>query len=215
MGLLSVPRWATRALAQSTTASPLPTTKLAPPSPLYHLIPSSSSAASDDSDSTYGTDSDDYDLDHRSSRPRQRSLFARLDPLVVTVALLSLGMFIAMFIWYPFPTTIHAFVAIAVGVAGWTIGSWIRALAGVAFRKPNLYRYSVAHMTGLAVATILTIYWLFLGVHPPPETTVPLALDGERFFIAANLYNNEDIIPRWTDQVEKLIDHRTYRSHRI
>lgn len=212
MGLLSVPRWASR-VSRALSASPLPTTKLAPPSPLYQLIPSAastSSSASDDSESTYATDIDDLDPDHRSTGPssRQRSPFARLDPLVVTAALLAVGMFIAMLVWYPFPTTIHAFVALAVGVVSWTIGSWARSLAGIVLRKPNLYRYSVPQLTGLAVASILTIYWLVLGIHPPGEVAPPLNLDGERFFIAANLYNNENILPRWTGQIEKLIDHR-------
>lgn len=219
MGFLSVPRWASKAMSNAAAAAPLPTSKLAPPSPLYQLIPSSplggmsiSDLASDDSDSADGTDYDDFSPDHVRSSPRPaRSVLARLDPLVVTIVLLALGMLVAMFVVYPFPTTVHAFVAIALGVVSWSILSWARILVGLVLRKATLYRYSTPHMTGLVVATVMTVYWLILGVRPAPEhLPADFSTDGERFFIAANLYNSERLLPRWTAQMEKLIEHRAY-----
>jgi hypothetical protein len=73
-------------------------------------------------------------------------------------------------------------------------------------RKPPDWSTSrtVLNAVGLAIVTL----WLVQGVRVP-HLDVPVlhrrqADVPERYFIAANLYNCQDLLPRWTAEVEKL-----------
>ncbi|WOO85796.1 uncharacterized protein LOC62_07G009282 [Vanrija pseudolonga] len=174
------------------------------PPRLHSRSPSSSSAGSSSAGST-----------------RPRSWLARRDPVLIFVVLLSIATFVALLVAFPFPTTVHAFAAIFVGVTAWTQISCLRivfALALVAWRgnpkalAKGLPRWSTAQYSFLLVLSTFVLYCLSLGLVPPLNELPPLDRDlagapPGKYFIAANLYNNEDLVPHWSDQVVKLAEH--------
>jgi hypothetical protein len=63
----------------------------------------------------------------------------------------------------------------------------------------------------LVVSTALLLFWLHLGILPPPEH-VPILhrtepWRPEKYFIAANMYNNVDVFEGWTQELLKLCDY--------
>jgi len=144
--------------------------------------------------------------------------WARRDPLLVTVIAVALGTGIGLFIAFPFPTTVHVFVGVALGLTIWSFVSWARvvfALSLAALRgAPKslaLPRWSTAHFITLIVSTSLVLYWLTVGLVPARETVPVLGhADGSqpKYFIAANLYNSQAILPRWSREIVKLAEHR-------
>lgn len=179
---------------------------------LHSRSPSSSSAGSSSAGST-----------------RPRSWLARRDPVLIFVVLLSIATFVALLVAFPFPTTVHAFAAIFVGVTAWTQISCLRivfALALVAWRgnpkalAKGLPRWSTAQYSFLLVLSTFVLYCLSLGLVPPLHELPALDRDlagaqPGKYFIAANLYNNEDLVPHWSDQVVKLAEHRELAVHRV
>jgi hypothetical protein len=143
---------------------------------------------------------------------------ARRDPLLITVILVSLGTGISLFIAFPFPTTVHVFIGLALGLTIWTLISWARIVFALSLaslrgapKAVALPRWSTAHFVGIIVASSLVIYWFTLGLVPGQEVVPALGhADGSqpKYFIAANLFNNQDLFPRWGRELEKLIDHR-------
>ncbi|KAL1405248.1 hypothetical protein Q8F55_008874 [Vanrija albida] len=157
-----------------------------------------------------------------SAGGRPRPWLARRDPVLIFVALLSVATFVALLVAFPFPTTVHAFAAIFVGITAWTQISVLRivfALALVVWRgscSPKalakaLPRWSTAQYSFLLVLSTFVLFCLSLGLLPPLQELPPLARDlgapAGKYFIAANLYNNEDLVPQWLDQVVKLAEH--------
>lgn len=137
-----------------------------------------------------------------------------------------------LFAVFPFPTTVHAFIPLALALASWVALSWLKlgwgALRALRRRGPvgakktmsdvvpgmvvggaRQRRRSVTHLTALLACTALVVYWLSLGLVPPKQEIPALAPaeDRPRYFIAANLYNNEHLVPRWSSQVLKLVNH--------
>ncbi|BEI84482.1 hypothetical protein CcaverHIS002_0410860 [Cutaneotrichosporon cavernicola] len=68
---------------------------------------------------------------------------------------------------------------------------------------------SATHLTALVACTALMGYWLSLGITPraPVLATLAPPEDTPRYFIAANLYNNEHLLPRWTREVLRVAKH--------
>lgn len=64
----------------------------------------------------------------------------------------------------------------------------------------------------LILSTALLIFWLHLGIIPPAEHVPVLHRSEpwrpEKYFIAANMYNNEDVFEGWTQELLKLCDYR-------
>lgn len=63
----------------------------------------------------------------------------------------------------------------------------------------------------LLLSTALLIFWLHLGIIPPAEHVPVLHRSvpsrPEKYFIAANMYNNEDVFEGWTQELLKLCDY--------
>lgn len=63
----------------------------------------------------------------------------------------------------------------------------------------------------LVLSTALLIFWLHLGIIPPAEHVPQLHRTEpgrpEKYFIAANMYNNVDVFEGWTQELLKLCDY--------
>ncbi|BEI92256.1 uncharacterized protein CcaverHIS019_0410760 [Cutaneotrichosporon cavernicola] len=163
-------------------------------------VPSTSSWESDES----------FDV---APPPRRIPLGLR-DPAFLIPALVFLGAVTGLFAAFPFPTTIHAFLPLAGALAAWVAVSWTKLAVGAlrAWRTPKLdvpRRRSATHLTALVACTALMGYWLSLGITPraPVLATLAPPEDTPRYFIAANLYNNEHLLPRWTREVLRVAKH--------
>jgi len=64
----------------------------------------------------------------------------------------------------------------------------------------------------LIISTALILFWLHLGIIPPAEHVPVLHRSvpsrPEKYFIAANMYNNEDVFEGWSQELLKLCDYR-------
>lgn len=64
----------------------------------------------------------------------------------------------------------------------------------------------------LVLSTALIVFWLHLGIVPPAEHVPVLHRSEpwrpEKYFIAANLYNNEAVFDGWSKELLKLCDYR-------
>lgn len=117
-----------------------------------------------------------------------------------------------LLVMYPMPTTIPVFIVLAFVLTAWVASTWLRLITTLICPRDNqTAQASRFSKICLLVGTTLVVYWVHLGWRVPPEevpilrrTQVDVA---ERYFIAANLYNNEDILPVWTDQVLKFSQH--------
>lgn len=205
----------------------------APQSPAYIPLPVSPNPPSDLSisdDSEYNFDAsslpsrsslDDkefYDEEEREQR-RPSSFWRIRDAATLTLLTLALGVILALFIAFPFPTTIHLFIPLSITLALWVALSWSRLalLAGsyALHKRGNTLspRAAVSLGVRLVLSTALVGYWLALGV-VPPAVEVPALHAGAgvapKVFIAANLYNSEEILPTWSAEIVKLVQHREY-----
>lgn len=228
-------------------AFPAPFTRRAPrvsgeytPLPRSPVPSSSSSTASWDSDGSalleaelaFATSQRDDDL---NLEPLSRGGGARIpaplrDPALLVPALIFIAGVTTLFIAFPFPTTVHAFIPLALALASWVTLSWLKLGWGAlrAWRRHGPAaktmaevmpvgaggrRRSVTHITALLTCTALVGYWLGLGLVPPKQHIPALAPieDSPRYFIAANLYNNEHLLPRWSREIHKLAVQRESR----
>jgi hypothetical protein len=57
-------------------------------------------------------------------------------------------------------------------------------------------------------STLFAIWIVYLAVLPIPHLDAPtLHLSGDRYFIAINFYNNEEIMADYTRELSALVDH--------
>lgn len=157
-------------------------------------------------------------------RPGAVRVFARRDPLALTSIAVALATSAALLVAFTFPTTIHVFVGLAAGITWWTVCSWARIIFYLVVatlrgspRALALPRWSTGQCAAQFACTVLVLFWLSIGLTPPAEVVPSLLPSVERadtpsptprYFFAANLYNNEDILPRWSRELLLLIDHR-------
>lgn len=116
------------------------------------------------------------------------------------VLLVGLGVTIIIYTVWSFPATTPLFIGGAVSLTGWTILSLFR----LAFDNSSC-AYSTRHKVLLGLASAVLIYWAYLGVIPPKED-VPMLPKGEKYFIAANLYDNEGVFDWWSGELLKLAE---------
>jgi hypothetical protein len=68
----------------------------------------------------------------------------------------------------------------------------------------------------LVIFTAMLAYWLHLGIIPPAEHVPVLHRSEpwrpEKYFIAANMYNNEAVFEGWSQELLKLCDYREFSS---
>ncbi|WVW82016.1 hypothetical protein I302_104021 [Kwoniella bestiolae CBS 10118] len=145
----------------------------------------------------------------------------RIDYLLVTIILLAIGSTLTLFVVFPFPTTIPAFIGLLTILVGWTSITWMRVLYHLSNtfkskektsnRSKNFFnRFSNTKRTVLVTSTLFILFLSCLGFCPPEEKVVPTRPYGygtEKYFVAANLHNSEDILPRWSSELIKLIDY--------
>lgn len=207
----------------------------------------------DESDGIVGTSMLNYYL----GAPASISLYAPsstassiLDrhPAATLVTVLSTGWLAALFFVWPFPTTVHAMLALVVALLTWTALQWAAlvkhamaaCLAAYHDRGASIAEYSSRPLLAspstppfssspfsrrrkewsrsrrLAVfaASMLSIA-IMLNAVPPREASTPLPplipADPnipEKYLIAANLYNNEEVFGEWSTELVHLCRHR-------
>lgn len=143
------------------------------------------------------------------------------DPAMCLAMSLGAGWTIGLYVAYPFPTTIPLFIGAVIWLVGWTIRAWwgiLSAIRGETCTSHLQTRWKTYQLVGLGTASLLVMYWLSLGFVPPAGDMPELIPSGpdipERYFIAANLYNNEAVFPQWSTELLKLATHREY-SHQL
>ncbi|WWC58320.1 uncharacterized protein I303_100860 [Kwoniella dejecticola CBS 10117] len=168
-------------------------------------------------------------LTHLPRRPKR----FHLDLLLLTIVVLGIGIGGVFFIIFPFPTTIPPFICLLTILVGWVTITWLRTIyySLVSYQiireksEPTYHRQSscisssssskvyfnkfgTTKRTILLSSTFFLIYLAYLGLIVPQEEVPPLNTHGnEKYFIAANLHDSEDILPSWSAELVKLIDH--------
>lgn len=102
--------------------------------------------------------------------------------------------------------------------------AWTRLVMDLAQGKDGLSdtiaKYSMWCRVCLGSATALVIWWIAISCIPAEVEELPIVNgDGDKYFIAVNLYNNEPILPNFMEEMTLLISHRKSlffrrRSHR-
>ena len=151
------------------------------------------------------------DSDHRRSAPPTSLLF-RL------CGFIGLSWTIGLYSIYPSPTTVPVFVGSAFVLASWVMITWTRLLMELAQRRQSVAtikaRCSWRVRTGLGLASALVFWWIMITQFAGGELQPPdLRDDGERYFIAINLHNNEAILDNLINELTLLLFHR--KSHII
>jgi hypothetical protein len=123
----------------------------------------------------------------------------------------------AMYFAFPFPTTIPLYVGILVFVTTWTTSSCIavlfRAFTNTAagdykqrFNESLSRSKRICLALGLAMSLLCSLHLRVPEISLPylvaADTGVP-----ERYFIAANLHNNGNVLPIWSREVLNLASH--------
>ncbi|WVQ62475.1 uncharacterized protein L199_000615 [Kwoniella botswanensis] len=154
-----------------------------------------------------------------TSSPTSQKTRFRLDYLLITIILLAVGSTITLFIIFPFPTTIPAFVGLFTILLGWTLTTWFKVMYHLSNifksrektsnRTKNFFnRFSTTKRTILATSTLFILFLSCLGFCPPKEQDVPIRpVQGEKYFVAANLHNSQDILPGWSSELIKMINY--------
>nr|XP_018266885.1 uncharacterized protein I303_00865 [Kwoniella dejecticola CBS 10117]OBR89043.1 hypothetical protein I303_00865 [Kwoniella dejecticola CBS 10117] len=147
-------------------------------------------------------------------------------PVFLIFVVVGIGWTIELYLSYPFFTTIPIYVGLLIVLFGWTIIN-LFTLSWSLLRLKDSYptilsRYSNSKKIRLAISTLFLIYLLHLGFTPPPQITgssvdpsqpfpprLPEEIDGvrQKYFIAANMHNNESVLSEWSDQLIRLIFH--------
>jgi hypothetical protein len=130
----------------------------------------------------------------------------------------SLSAIGALYTYFPFFTTIPLFVGGLSFVAIWTVTTILASIPGTLgmgrMRTEEGRQSGVWPRWKRICVTIGTMLVLLVCINlGTPTRTLPDLIptdEGipERYFIAANLYNNQDILPTWTEEVLALVSHR-------
>ncbi|GHJ89605.1 hypothetical protein NliqN6_6007 [Naganishia liquefaciens] len=146
----------------------------------------------------------------------------RPSPLGITALGLALLAGAGTFVAWPFPTTVPVLIAFITGACVWCVGAWGRVVRGwIRARREDGYarvpqewgekvgreRKRAGKGWGLGCVTVLMVLVLWVGVVPPEREMSVQTNAREPVFIAANLYNVQDIWDEWRDQVVNLINH--------
>lgn len=123
---------------------------------------------------------------------------------------------------YPYQTTIPAFLGVAFLISAGVLLSWYhvlqtgRAIGSLKYRAVVVAMPWRLHRYAVGAGSVLLFWWLYLLFSPTRESPLPdLSSRTDKYFIAADLYNNEAILPNWMDQMEALVEHRKLSLHRF
>ncbi|WWC86000.1 uncharacterized protein L201_000871 [Kwoniella dendrophila CBS 6074] len=174
-------------------------------------------------------DTNNHGGNSRSGCRRRRFRFG-LDLWIITIILIAIGNLGVWFLIFPFPTTIPAFISLMIILIGWTNLTWIKTLyhTSILLKKidENSFedkkriasrryfdKFSTTKRTILLSSTCFLLYLCYLGLIIPEEQIPPVRLNQyhygvpEKYFIAANLHDNEDILPTWSSELVKLVNY--------
>nr|XP_019048948.1 hypothetical protein I302_02728 [Kwoniella bestiolae CBS 10118]OCF27878.1 hypothetical protein I302_02728 [Kwoniella bestiolae CBS 10118] len=147
-----------------------------------------------------------------STSPSRKRL--RRNPVFSLFVVIGIGWTAGLYLTYPFPTTIPLFVGSLIILFGWTITTLTDLVFSLLRQREStttiMARYTPLRKMGLAISTVFLIYLFNLGFTPQTHTqSSPAAMDGskEKYFIAANMHNNEAVLSEWSSQLIKLIFH--------
>jgi len=151
--------------------------------------------------------------DAYGSRRKRGDIYAEITLWVC--ALVGVGWTTGLYIIYPAPTTVPLFIGLSFILTSWMIITWTRLVFEVAQRKEGLEgiksRYSVKMEVFLGLATTLVIWWIGITLLAEGEKEPPvLSNNGDKYFIAVNLHNNEAILPDFVKELRLLIFHREF-----
>lgn len=120
---------------------------------------------------------------------------------------------IGLYSTYPAPTTIPLFIGSAFILAGWVVLTWTRLFKDLAQGKESVTtikaRYPLRCRISIGLATALVLWWISITLLARAELA-PLTMvgNGDRYFIAVNLHNNEAILHDFIQEVTMLLFHR-------
>lgn len=137
--------------------------------------------------------------------PTSNLILANINSIIIIFGVIcTIGLYTA----FPFPTTVPLFIGSAICLSGWTFSSWWRiGTTLLCSKRPSsvFSTWSVRCLLVLVASTILVCYWIALGLTPPAEEYPPLRPGvNENFFIATNLFNNEEVFTDWSTELLKL-----------
>lgn len=146
-------------------------------------------------------------------RRKKGDIYAKIT-LCVCV-LVGAGWTTGLYIIYPAPTTVPLFIGLSFILTSWMIVTWTRLVIEVVQRKEGLEgiksRYPVKMGVFLGLATTLVIWWIGITLLAEGEKEPPvLSKNGDKYFIAVNLHNNEAILPDFIQELRLLIFHRKH-----
>ena len=129
---------------------------------------------------------------------------------------IGLSWMIGLYSIYPSPTTVPMFVGSAFVLVSWVMITWTRLLMDLAQRRQSVAtikaRCSRRFRIGLGLASALVFWWIMITQFAGGELPYPVLRDeGERYFIAINLHNNEAILDNMISELTLLLFHR--KSH--
>lgn len=137
---------------------------------------------------------------HEYEEPTKRTL----DPVVAALGFLALGGAVGLLVAFPMPTTIHVFIPGAAALSLWVVITWLRV--GYALVRHGKATTPRSFRIGLVLASAVVVLGVWQGVVPPAEAEPPPLPDG-KYFIAANLFDNEAILPQWSREMVRLVEH--------
>lgn len=172
----------------------------------------------------------------------------RTTGLLYMLVLSTVGWFVVLFHFWPFPTSIHVLVSLLGTLAMWTARQWImlllqavrrsRSVPGSASQDTEAQEHEVPLLgkteEGLPALlqcppeewsrarrlSVLTSSSLLMSIlvsstlslcrsaTVPPHPIPADPAISEKYFIAANLYNNEKVFPTWSSELVKLCQYR-------
>jgi hypothetical protein len=157
------------------------------------------------------SESDDWTIAEGFSISRGRHHDSQADLLIRLCVFIGVSWTIGLYLAYPAPTTIPLFIGSAFVLAAWAVLSWLRLLKDLIQRKDSLSaikaRYPLRSRMSLGFATGLLLWWTAITYSAGAEAT-PVIQNGERYFIAVNLHNNEAILHDFIREMTMLIFHR-------
>lgn len=133
--------------------------------------------------------------------------------LQAVCAVIGTGITIALWRYHSELTSIAVFAGGAFMFVSCVLMVWFDFVMAIWRGDPAAHDYvgrSRLTRTLFAGSTLLTVWLLVLLLSPTRTLDVSVPRAGEKYFIGANLYNNEARMPQWTGELVHLIEYREY-----
>ncbi|WRT63898.1 uncharacterized protein IL334_000824 [Kwoniella shivajii] len=159
------------------------------------------------------------------------SRYSQTNQIILSLFIvIGLGWTVGLYLSYPFPTTIPIFIGLLIILLGWTLINISNLVLSLFLSRQEsnltiISRYSTSLKIRLLLSSIFLLYMFNLGFAPIPSpyssshtseygstikpSRLPQEINGvhQKYFIAANLHDNEAVLTEWSDQLIKLIFH--------